>query len=352
MSVYWVMLILPVLFGLSSVKVDYNLKKLLLWMTGLVLVILIGLRHEIGGDWFNYLDSSYGIRKGSSFDFSSFMTGDYGYRLIHWISVNHLNGIYSTNFISATFFVAGLIRFCRSMPIPWIALFVSIPFLVVIVSMGYTRQAAAVGLLMWGLIDLINGKKSNFYVFIIIGSLFHLSVLIMLPVGFLYRRKFNFIAILSLFLVSVLIAIIVYFVFKDTIAHLIYFYITIEYMHSDGAVIRVLMSSFAATIFFIFYKKFKGEFNDERLWLIFSIVSIVLLPIAFFYSTFVDRVAIYFLPIQLVVFSRIPILIESSYNRTLFIFGVIFIYVSTLFVWLNFGNFSSYWLPYQNIITA
>ena len=350
MRVYWAILLISALASMMPVKVDYNLQKILFWLIGLVLIVLIGYRHEVGGDWFRYVDTAYGIQKGVSFDFSSFDTGDYAYRLIHWISVNYLNGIYATNLICAVFFVAGLLRFSRAMSIPWIALFVSIQFLVIVVSMGYTRQAAAIGFLMWGLVDLINGKNIRFYVLVIIGSLFHFTSLIMLPIGLMYNIKNNRIQFILLLLVIILSGMAIYALFLRQIDHMIYYYLTIKFHHSDGAVVRVFMNFFAAVVFFIFYKKYKKNFNDRKLWLIFSVVSIILLPLAFSYSTFVDRIAIYFLPIQLVVFSRIPILIESSYNRTLFIFGVIFIYVSALFVWLNFGNFSSFWLPYQNVL--
>jgi hypothetical protein len=350
LSIYWFILALPALFSLSPIRASRNLKTIAFWLFGIFLVFLIGWRHEIGGDWFRYLDTAYGIQKGGDFDFSSFYTGDYAYRLVHWISVNHLNGIYATNLICAIFFVAGLIRFSRAMSIPWMALFVSIQFLVIVVSMGYTRQAAALGFLLWGLVDLINGKNIRFYVLIFVGSLFHFTSLIMLPIGLMYSLKNNNTQIVFLLLATSLSGFLVYILFLDSIDHMVYHYLTIKFHHSDGAIVRVFMNFFAAVLFFIFYKKYKEIFNDGKLWVIFSIVSIVLLPITFQYSTFIDRIAIYFLPIQLVVFSRIPVLIGSPYNRTIFILGAILIYFSALFVWLNFGNFSSYWTPYQNIL--
>jgi len=350
MALYWAILFLPALFAVHPIKFDSDLRNIAFFLTGISLVILIGFRHEVGGDWYRYIDTAYGIQKGVSFDFSSFYTGDYAYRLIHWISVNYLNGIYATNLICAVFFVAGLLRFSRAMSIPWIALFVSIQFLVIVVSMGYTRQAAAIGFLMWGLVDLINGKNIRFYVLVIIGSLFHFTSLIMLPIGLMYNIKNNRIQFILLLLVIILSGMAIYALFLRQIDHMIYYYLTIKFHHSDGAVVRVFMNFFAAVVFFIFYKKYKKNFNDRKLWLIFSVVSIILLPLAFSYSTFVDRIAIYFLPLQLVVFSRVPILMESPYNRTIFILGVILIYFSALFVWLNFGNFSSFWLPYQNVL--
>ena len=255
MSIYWMILALPALFGLSPIKIDRDLKMILFWLFGIVLAILIGYRHEVGGDWFRYVDTAYGIQKGVSFDFSSFYTGDYAYRLIHWISVNYLNGIYATNLICAVFFVAGLLRFSRAMSIPWMALFVSIQFLVIVVSMGYTRQAAAIGFLMWGLVDLINGKNIRFYVLVIIGSLFHFTSLIMLPIGLMYNIKNNRIQFILLLLVIILSGMAIYALFLRQIDHMIYYYLTIKFHHSDGAVVRVLMSFLAAVVFFIFHKK-------------------------------------------------------------------------------------------------
>jgi hypothetical protein len=351
MGIYWAIFLVPAIFLVHPVKFDRSLKNSVFFIFGIILLILIGFRHEVGGDWFRYVDTAYGIQKGLEFDFSSFYTGDYAYRLVHWISVNYLNGIYSTNLICALFFVVGLIRFCRFMPIPWIALLVSTPFLIVIVSMGYTRQAAAIGFLMWGLIDLINGKKVNFYVLIIIGSFFHLTALIMLPIGLLYSiKKVNFFHLFLFLFTVVFLAIITYSVLGIIIKHMLYYYITIEFHHSDGAIVRVLMNFFSVIIFFSFWEKYKRKFTDEKLWLIFSIVSIILLPISFYYSTFADRVAIYFIPLQLIILSRVPVLIESAYNRTIFILSTMAVYFATLFVWLFFGNFSSHWLPYQNLL--
>jgi hypothetical protein len=354
MSIYWLILVLPVFFGLSRIKFDHNLKNLAIWLFGLFLIILIGFRHEVGGDWFRYLESAYGINKGDSFDFLDVSkVSDYGYRLIHWFSINYLNGIYSTNFISATLFVFGLSRFSRLMPIPWIALFVSIPFLVIVVSMGYTRQSIAVGFALWGLVDLINGKTNKFYFSIIVGALFHYTVVILIPVGMLYayRYKTSYKKNTTYLLIILFISG-VYMIFGSVIDYMVYYYVTIKYHHSDGAFIRVVMNSLSAIIFFLYRKEFKKKFNDERLWFIFSVISIVLLPIVVFYSTLIDRIAIYFIPLQLVVLSRIPVLIKSNLNRLIFILSIVVIYALSLFVWLNFGNYSTEWLPYRNMLVS
>ena len=347
MAIYWIMFILPMLFTLHPVRVSNDLRRLAFWLIGILFILIIGLRHEIGGDWDRYI-SIYAHHLNSPFNFQNFTSGDYVYESIHWFSLNYLNGVYFTNLICALIFMSGLIRFCRTMPTPWLAFLVSIPFLVIVVSMGYTRQGAAVGFLLLALVDLTKGRSFRFYIYIIIGALFHKVLLIMIPIGYLYNMSrfkiLNFITVFSLLLISG------YFLLFDRIAHMFYYYITIKFHDSGGALIRVFMGFVSAIIFFAFRGKFKEKFYDEKLWLIFSVISVVLFPASYFYTTFIDRITIFFLPLQLVVLSRIPILIQSKFNREIFILGVLVVYSSALFVWLNFGNHSNEWLPYQNIL--
>ena len=345
MIVYWLILLIPALALLHPSRVDFNLQKILFWAFGFVLILAIGFRYEVGGDWdrylfvYSYLDTGTFIQ--------NFKWNDAGYELFYWISMHVFNGIYFANFASAIVFVFGLIRFCQIMPMPWLALLVSIPFLVVVVAMGYTRQAAAVGLLMLALVSLIKEKRINFYIYIFLGALFHKSLIIMLFMDFFYnRKKIGILSIIALVLLasSFIISLLPWY------EHLIYYYVTTQFHQSEGAVIRVVMSTFAGIIFLIFRKRFREVFHDENLWLIFSLISIALLPLAFYYSTFIDRIAIFFIPLQLVIFSRVPVLIYSTYYRTIFIVATITLYVCVLFVWLNFANHAYLWVPYKNIL--
>ena len=163
---------------------------------------------------------------------------------------------------------------------------------------------------------------------------------------FYNRKKIGILSIIALVLLasSFIISLLPWY------EHLIYYYVTTQVHQSEGAVIRVVMSTFAGIIFFIFRKRFKRTFHDENLWLIFSLVSIALLPLAFSYSTFIDRIAIFFIPLQLVIFSRVPMLIYSTYYRTIFIVATITLYVCVLFVWLNFAKHAYLWVPYKNIL--
>jgi len=351
MTTYWLMLLVPMLAGLSPWKAKGALPYVQWLIYGVLLIIIVGLRHEVGGDWLNYIQG-YSWLQGLKF--SDLWTieniaDDFGFLLVHWLSENYLNGIYATNLICAAIFIAGLLRVCKNMPIPWIALAVAIPYLVVAVAMGYTRQAAAIGFMMWGLIDLINGRPICYYVMVFIGVFFHKTALFMLPIGFLYTNSLRSLTDWLLFVFLFITAIVA--LMAERLSYLIQHYVVdTEGMESSGALIRVMMNVFAALVFLYFRKRWAERYSDGRLWMIFSIISLVMLPLTFVISTTIDRMALYFLPMQLVIFSRTPLLIASTYNRTIFILSILFFYIATLFVWLNFGGYSTYWLPYRNLL--
>ncbi len=351
MTIYWLMLLVPMLAWISPWVAKGALPKLQWFLYWALLIFIIGLRHEVGGDWSNYIDNYGGFENLSISEAlqNTMVIQDLGFGIVHWLSSNYLNGIYTTNLVCAAIFVAGLVRVCKNMPLPWLALAVSIPYLVIVVATGYTRQAAAIGFIMWGLIDLMNGKQVKFYAMVMLGVLFHKTALFMLPIGFLYANSLGNLKNLILFTLFFVLA---FFAFlAEHIARLTYYYVQdTQGMESSGAVIRVGMNVASSIVFLYFRKLWAKRYSDSGLWMIFSVTTLIMFPLAFVSSTFVDRMALYLLPMQVVILSRIPILITSTYNRTLFILSVLFLYIGVLFVWLNFGQFSSHWLPYQNVL--
>ena len=68
-------------------------------------------------------------------------------------------------------------------------------------------------------------------------------------------------------------------------------------------------------------------------------------------SAAIDRLALYLLPLQLVVFSYLPDAFTNDKElKKLIILFIVSYYGLVLFVWLNFGVHSQEWLPYKNIL--
>ncbi len=350
MLIYWLIFLLPVVALLQPIRVDRKLRNLIILLFGVLLVILVGLRNEIGLDWTVYLEE-YGKLKNLSFSELFLKHSDLGYELVHYISLNYLYGIYTTNLICAIIFISGLLHFCKTLPIPWLALMISIPVLFIVVGMGYTRQSAALGFVFFALVSLSDRNILRFFIFVLLGALFHKSAVVVLVVGVLYDIRNNFKAY-RVILYALLLLSAFGILIMDHFDHLVYHYVTNRNsaMESHGAFVRILMSAISAGIFYKFRKQFKESCSGYDIWVIMSWISVILLPLSLIISTVSDRIAIYFIPIQLVVLSSVPLFIRSTYLRTIFISAVIVAYSSMLFVWLNFSSFSFGWIPYRNIL--
>src|SRR5574340_825738 len=138
MFVYWLMFLLPASASFSKVRPTREAVLfgwILIW---LVLTLLIGFRHEVGGDWFNYIHH-YELNYYLSF-WEAVKRFDPAHGAINWLSYYVDWGVYGTNLVYGAIFSLGLIAFCRAQPRPLLALAVAVPYLVVVVAMGYSRQ--------------------------------------------------------------------------------------------------------------------------------------------------------------------------------------------------------------------
>jgi hypothetical protein len=174
---YWLLLLIPVGFCLRGANRPWLAWQA--WLIGIALTLFIGLRHEVGGDWFNYLP--YLTRaEGLGLQEVIIAWGDPGYNALNWLFASYPWGIYGVNLVSGAIFSAGLVWFCRDQPRPWLALCLAIPYLVIVVAMGYSRQGVAIGLIMPGLLALERGRLRPFLLAMGPAATFHSTALDML----------------------------------------------------------------------------------------------------------------------------------------------------------------------------
>jgi hypothetical protein len=316
----------------------------------LFLTLLIGLRNEVGGDWLNYfpyLDRSIGLPFAEIFQ-----ADEPGYGLLNWIGANWGGDVYFVNTGCGLIFTFGLLQFCRAQPRPWLALTLAFPYLITVVAMGYSRQGVAIGLEMLGLLALQRDQLFRFLGLIALAATFHRTVLVLLilPTATL-SPSLRFSQIFRL----ALLAGAAYGLYSAILApDLDYYrqgYLEAEYQ-SQGALIRVVLSLLPALVFLLFRRRFRLPPISQRIWTLISVLAVAA-AIGLFTvvsSTAVDRLALYLIPLQLFVGSRIPDtrllgLPPGIWNQLLIAFSL-----AVLLVWLFFAGHSSYWLPYRNLL--
>ncbi len=309
----------------------------------LFVCLMIGLRYQVGGDWDAYLNKMY---ETSGEDWlESISRGDPGYQFLNWIGANVGGGIYFVNTVCSILFVWGLSKFCIAQPRPWLALLVALPYFIIVVAMGYTRQSAAIGICMIGLTLLQDGKTFRFLLLLAVATLFHKSAVVLFPFAIFSRQSNKLVTILGVFIIGALVA---FLLVLDSLENLSYGYLESGYS-SSGALIRVVMNAFPALFFLIFLSKFQLPPDQRKFWLWMALAALLFVILLWISpsSTAVDRLALYWIPIQLVVWSRLPNALNFFGGKTIWLSLVVIYCAVVQFVWLFYADNSSYWVPYQ-----
>jgi EpsG-like putative glucosyltransferase len=364
---YWIFYIVPAFVALvgddagQSRGSDPTKSKINpgLWIAGLFLSLLIGFRFEVGGDWGGYLKSFAAFRYMTLTD--AIETGDPVFSVMNWLSAQSDLGIAAVNFVCAILFSAGLIIFCADQRRPWLAMTIAVPYLVIVVAMGYTRQGAALGLAMIGFVALKRDGMFRFVLWVTAAATIHKSAVVLIPVCALVRSRNRYLTIVF----TALSGVTLYYLLLSRDAEALYTnYVEAEYQ-SSGAILRVGLNAVPALLLIFWRRRFGFLPEDRRLWLSFAICTLVLLGLLFTTSasTAIDRMALYLLPLQLAVLSRLPDAVafaQASPGAARAVHGqsrrqtsesivalVVLFYAVVLFVWLNYAVYAGYWLPYQ-----
>ncbi len=343
MAAYWVMFWLPLLGVLSPRRLLDSQAKAMFLCACAVLMVFIGLRDEVGGDWGTYSDQFEYIR---NLDFIGALEfNDPLYYGLNWIAAQLGSDLYAVNFVCAAILMAGTFRFCQSLPNPWLALLVAVPYLLIVVGMGYTRQAVALGLVMFGLVSFSNGRTLPFVVCVILGAMFHKTAALLLPIaGIATSRR----RVWSILWVAAAFALAYYVLLQSDTDVMVKTYVNEQgQMESQGAIERVLMNIVAAIPLLRFRGRLLDEPHSRALWVMFSWLALACFPAVFFASTAIDRMALYLLPLQLLVFSKLPNLTRDPTARTVIVVGTVVYYAAVQYVWLNYAVQRHYWVPYH-----
>ena len=349
MTAYYLLYFVIIIFKLFEGRLINNINKLLYFYLVFIIFLFIGLRHEVGGDWFNYTAYINDIKNNPKTVFN--FKGDLFFNFILYIFKDFDYSIYYVNLISSFIFVSSLYLYSLQQNKPVMVFVVSFPILILILSMGYTRQSIAFGVLIFSILALNKGKNLSFVFLIIIGSLFHKSLIlfiILLIVNFKLKLKY----LLVPFFLVVSTMILIYYFKTDTVNYYINTYIGDgQHLESKGALYRYLVNLLPAIIFLLFLPKFSNRNSEFKIMLFFSILTIMGSLTYSYASTFIDRMGFYLAILQLYIFSNLDLIIKDRLLNKITYVVVLFIYFAVLTIWLNFSKYSfTDWTPYKNIL--
>lgn len=364
---FWILYLLPV-FGTIYYRSRQGISEKYLWMAFFALLIFaVGLRHNVGADWDAYelfVRQAVGVPLHLSVNVT-----DRGYYFFNWISANTFGTVHLANVICAVLAVVPLALFCRSRSNPWLSLTVAVPYLIIVVFMGYTRQSAAIGLCLLAFMSLERSQFWRSLGWILFASLFHWSALgFALSICALSLVPLSSRNVLRSLMIGAVAAIFSLFVFSVQLipptgtgvseaesallsAKLVIYVDKVgpSGFQSSGALIRLVMTAMAgaAMLLAIGWREFLNPKNS--IWVLITMASLALIPVSFFYSTLADRVGTFLIPLQMQAASVVESAVPARF-RALYRIGIVALFALVLFVWLKFSPFSQYWLPYDNVL--
>lgn len=355
MLFYLSLFLVPAALGLAQARRPWDVTSathlppsaIHLWTAIAVITCIVGFRFQVGGDWGAYMQLYDAASHSSPWDLLA-IKGP-AYQLINWLSYRLGLGIYGVNLVCGFIFAFGLMAFCRTLPRPWLALAVSIPYLVTVVAMGYTRQSVAIGIIMLASAFLHRNKIAHCAMLILIAATFHKPAILLL--GFLIFALPGTLAFVALRLAILLVAAI-FLATSDYFLMTYENYVVAEY-HSSGAVIRTAMTALPALIFIFFIKRFYLSTSASRFWRAMSLAAIMSFVLALISpaTTAIDRMALYFLPIQLIVASHLPdVLNLTTESKRIMKEVVVSVYAGVYLIWLSFADHAYLWVPYQTVL--
>lgn len=322
----------------------------------IIYITFIGLRFEVGADWFNYIYILEASRYQPWIGFEA-LAGDPAYYWLNKLAIILGQDIYFVNLCVAAIYTTCLFIFCHKLKNAYLGLTVAFPYLTTVVAMGYTRQSAGIAIELLALIALQENKKTKFVLFLILAFLFHKTAifLLVIPLLIAFLNTLQTGKVIDTLILAILLLLFlsgVLFIFSTTDRFLTA-YIQ-EQMQSSGTLIRLSMNLLPATIFLIEHYTGQNLFkNSSKVYLALSWLAIFSFSLFLTgSSTAVDRLALYLIPIQIYVLGNLPYLFlaqgrEVFYRWLLLVLSYSFL---VLWVWLQFADHAFAWLPYKNVL--
>ncbi len=306
-----------------------------------LIALMIGLRFRVGADWIPYEDIFSEARHETMGSLPT--VADPGYYLLN-IVVQWLDGeFWVVNLLCGLLFAWGLMRLCEAQERPWLAAVVAIPYLVIVVAMGYSRQAVAIAFIMAGLASYFRkGSVFLFAAYVLAAAMFHKTAVVALPLIAIANERGR---IINMLVIAALTYVTYHLFLSSSVSRLVTNYIDARYA-AEGAAIRIAMNLVPAVLLLIRSRQLGFPELERRVWRNIALVACALLPVLLLLpsSVVVDRLALYIIPLQIAVLSRPSVVMVSQRLGTVLI---IFYAAAVQFTWLTFAHHARYWVPYH-----
>ena len=344
---YFILLMIPSAFALFNTR---RLSLTLWYSTFLLFVVFVGLRSEVGPDWFQY-GYIHTTLAYSSFWEVVIQAEPLSY-LLFWISETSGFHVYLSNIVAAIIMMTGVFTFARRTVNPWLAVVTATPYFVFVMGMSGVRQTMAAGIILF---LFSRWERYNIFTrgaFILVAALFHTSALVN---NIFLVLKLNIPMRYKVLLGGGVMLITLYLSFEvsmysDNIVQYQQRYLETAFVDkSFGSIYHIAMIAVPAILGFIFRKRISGSIHNPSLLNFGLYAAISLFFLNFFSSTVASRLTVYLYFVPMMVY---PALVARRGGQQQLggVFAIIAFHALIVLAWFKLGNHAFAYENYKNIL--
>lgn len=310
-----------------------------------VLFLFSAFRFEVGCDWSGYLNQ-YEVARGMSAE-QAVQSREPVWWILLWLQ--HTLGLPYPwiNVLSSLVCFAGIHVLARRQPDPLGFLVLLFPVLLINMPMSGIRQGAAIGLICVAMTRFMDGRTLGFLLWVLLAAAFHSSAAVFLLLTPLVSRKISGVRILAAVLLAAPgVLLLLAGEAGQTAAQ--------RYVDSGGdafgGAFRIALLAISSLIFFIFLRKaWRRESPENYHFVTLGAAGMILVGALLPVSTIIaDRLGYYFIPLQAMIFARVPSMQSLSSRAILSVapyLGLLLFFI----VWTLYSrHFQLCYIPYQN----
>ncbi len=313
-------------------------------------VLFVGARFNTGCDFSSYyLRFKYLLYTNAT---SLFDVTEPGYFLLSYLTKKAGLGFVWLNVFGAAIFFYYLFKFARNHPRPLLLIALLFPILIIQLSMSGLRQALAVAFLMAAFDAFLHARRLWVVVYILIGSTFHQSLVILLPLGLMVGRSYSFARVVGAIVILTPVAAYMLSgraeVYHDRYIEQIY-----GDMTSAGAIFRLGLLVMTAVLFEVYTKRMAKLYpNEYNLMRLFALVSFALIPVMLVNTVALHRLIFYVVPMQAYILAALPRAMFSRRSSVKVVeLGTVALYAAYIVVWFSASRHASMcYVPYQSYL--
>ena len=270
------------------------------------------------------------------------------YFLLSRISYTLGLSVYGANASCTLFFLFGLYSLLIKLTRPWLALCVFYPYYILVFSFNFDRQSAALGIAFFAFSRLLDSKRLQYFLLLLIGALFHPTILILAPLTLvtdsITRKKYLVFVLFTSFLFYLLSSLF-YDVLVSNVVSLSYNYFLADTLCLTGLWLRLLPLVLSSSFLFVFRRYLNLSKFQYNAYSCLGVMILLLSIISFFslsFSTVVDRLSAYASPLLIFAASESPAVLKRNGLAHSLVVGSIVIYSFLLtLAWLSASTMPS-----------